>query len=247
MADKQKAAAKAAKSEERAAKRAKRKQTWGQFWQAFNLQRKQDKKLIPLMLLAIVGVALLFFLIGLLWGGQWFMLPLGIGLGFVLAMYIFSKRLEGSMYEKVGDTPGAAGWTLENMRNTVGIVWHTKTGVAMNTQMDSVHRVVGNPGVVLVAEGSQSAAKTLVNEQKRRLDRLAGDVPVYEMYVGDGEGQVPLRKLTAKITRMRPVLSKTQAAEVTKHLRALGGARPPIPKGIDPFRARPDRRALRGR
>ena len=188
MADKQKAAAKAAKSEERAAKRAKRKQTWGQFWQAFNLQRKQDKKLIPLMLLAIVGMALLFFLIGLLWGGQWFMLPLGIGLGFVLAMYIFSKRLEGSMYEKVGDTPGAAGWTLENMRNTVGIVWHTKTGVAMNTQMDSVHRVVGNPGVVLV---------------------------------GEGEGQVPLKKLQRELLKLPRNYKKNEVYSVNAKIEAM--------------------------
>lgn len=239
MADKQKAAAKAAKSEEKTAKRAKRKQTWGQFWQAFNLQRKQDKKLIPLMLLAIVGVALLFFLIGLLWGGQWFMLPLGIGLGFVLAMYIFSKRLEGSMYEKVGDTPGAAGWTLENMRNTVGIVWHTKTGVAMNTQMDSVHRVVGNPGVVLVGEGAPHRVKPLMDQQKKRLNRLAGDVPVYEVLVGEGEGQVPLKKLQRELLKLPRNYKKDEVYSVNAKIEAMdrigtGSPGAGLPKGLMP-------------
>ena len=56
----------AAKKEQRTAKRAQRKQTRSQVWQAFNMQRKRDKMLIPIMLLAIVGVALAFFLIGLL-------------------------------------------------------------------------------------------------------------------------------------------------------------------------------------
>jgi Cation transport ATPase len=81
-----KAALKAAKKEERVAKRAKRKETRGQMWQAFQMQRKQDKALIPLMLLSILGMGLLFFLIGLLFNGQWFMLILGLGVGFLIAM-----------------------------------------------------------------------------------------------------------------------------------------------------------------
>src|SRR5699024_1111937 len=126
--------------------------------------------LVPLMVLSVVGVAALFFLIGFAWGGQWFMLVLGIGLGAVLAMYLFSRRLEKTMYDRVGDQPGAAGWALDNLRNTVGIVWHTKQGVAMNRSLSAiVHRVVGNPGIVLVAEGNTNAAKELVNQQKRRL------------------------------------------------------------------------------
>ena len=60
MADpKNKAASKAAKSEERAAKRAKRKNTRGQIWQAFKMQRERDNKLIPLMILCVLGVGLL--------------------------------------------------------------------------------------------------------------------------------------------------------------------------------------------
>ena len=47
--------------------------------------------------------------------------------------------------------------------------------------------------------------------------------------------------------RMKPNITKDEVSEVAKRLRALGGVRPPIPKGIDPTRARPDRRATRGR
>ncbi|MDO5512995.1 DUF4191 domain-containing protein [Corynebacterium sp.] len=240
--DKQKAAAKAAKKEARAAKRAKGKETRGQLWQAFKMQREQDKKLVPLMVLSVVGVAALFFLIGLAWGGQWFMLILGIGLGAVLAMYIFSRRLQTSMYDRIGDQPGAAGWALDNLRNTVGIVWHNKQGVAMNRSLSAiVHRVVGNPGVVLVAEGNQNAAKTLVNEQKRRLDRLAGDVPVYEMYIGDGEGQVPLKNLQRELLKLPRNYRKNEVYSVNAKIEAMdtiGSSQPgaglpkgPLPKG----------------
>ncbi len=64
---------------------------------------------------------------------------------------------------------------------------------------------------------------------------------------GDGEGQVPLIKLSRALTRKRPALSKTQVSEVAKRLKALGGVKMPIPKGIDPTRTRPDRKAMRGR
>ena len=97
MAKDDKAALKAAKKQERAAKRQKRKQTWSQLWQAFNLQRKQDKALIPIMLAAFLGVGLLFFLIGTLFNGQWFMLIIGLGLGALLAMFLFTRRLERDM------------------------------------------------------------------------------------------------------------------------------------------------------
>ncbi|GMA89001.1 hypothetical protein GCM10025868_42510 [Angustibacter aerolatus] len=46
---------------------------------------------------------------------------------------------------------------------------------------------------------------------------------------------------------MRPTLSKAEVVAVHKRLRALGAQRLPVPKGIDPMRARPDRRGMRGR
>ncbi len=243
MADANKAAAKAVKKEERAAKRAKRKQTWSQMWQAFNLQRKQDKKLIPLMILALLGTALVFFLLGLIWGGQWYMLILGIGLGFVLAMLIFSRRLQASMYDRMDGTPGAAGWTLENMRNTVGVVWQTKTAIAANTQMDVVHRVIGNPGVILVGEGAPHRLKPLFEQQRKRLNRLAGGVPVHEIIVGEGEGQVPLKKLQREMMKLPRNYKKNEVYSVAAKIEAMdsiGSGSPgaglpkgPMPKGAN--------------
>lgn len=60
MAKDDKAKLKAQKREAKQAKKAQRKQTRSQMWQAFNMQRKEDKALIPLMLLAVVGIAVAF-------------------------------------------------------------------------------------------------------------------------------------------------------------------------------------------
>ncbi|MHA2789403.1 DUF4191 domain-containing protein [Corynebacterium sp. S7] len=238
-----KAANKAAKKEERAAKRAQRKQTWSQMWQAFQLQRKRDKKLIPLMVLAVVGVAAVFFLLGLIWGGHWYMLILGILVGAVLALWIFTRRLENSMYDQVGDTPGAAGWTLENMKNSVGIAWVTKTGVAANTHMDTIHRVVGNPGVILVGEGNQKRLKPMMAKEHKRIDRLLAGVPIYEVYVGSDEeaGQVPLKKLQRHMLKFPRNYKKNEVYSVSAKVDAMdavhGGNMAGLPKGPMPQQA----------
>ena len=216
-----KEAAKAAKKEQRAAKRAKGKATRTQLKQAFDLQRKRDKALIPIMLACVLGGGLLFFLLGLWWGAKWFWLIMGLILGAVLAMFIFSRRREKSMADEVGDTPGAAGWTLENMRNTMGIVWQTKTGVQANTHMDTVHRVVGNPGVVLVGEGNPNRLKSLMSKEHKRVERLLAGVPVYEVYAGEGEGQVRNRDLQKHLLKLPKNYQKNEVYSLAAKLEAM--------------------------
>lgn len=238
-----KAADKAAKKQERRAKRAQRNNTWKQMWEAFNLQRKQDKKLVPLMLIVLLGTMLVFFLLGLLWGGQWWMLVLGIPVGLLLAILLFTRRLESSMYDRVSDQTGAAGWALENMRNTMGIAWITKTGVAGTTQMDVVHRVVGNPGIVLVGEGNRNRLKPLMKQQAKRIDRVLGGVPVYEVFVGNDEtkDEVPLKKLQRHMLKFPRTYKKDEVYSLSAKLDAIdntaAGRTAGLPKGPMPRQA----------
>jgi len=64
---------------------------------------------------------------------------------------------------------------------------------------------------------------------------------------GGEEGQIPLPKIASKVQRQKPKLTKVEVAEVSKRLRALSRNKLPIPKGVDPQRMRPDRKAMRGR
>ncbi|MHC1561768.1 DUF4191 domain-containing protein [Actinomycetospora sp. C-140] len=227
----------ASKEEKKAAKqaaRAARKERFSQIWQAFQMQRKEDKALLPLMIGAVVVTAAVLFGIGLLIGQQWFLLPTGILLGVLLAVIIFGRRVQRNVYAKANGQPGAAGWALDTMRGQ----WRVTQAVAGTTQLDAVHRVIGRPGVILVAEGAPHRTKSLVAQEKKRVSRIIGQVPIYEISVGEEEGQVPLAKLQRHVTKLPRNIDKAQMDTVEKRLAALanrGG--PAVPKGPVPKNA----------
>ena len=227
----------ASKEEKKAAKKAAkaaRRERFSQIWQAFQMQRREDKALLPLMIGAVVGTGLVLFLVGLLFGQQWFLLPTGILLGVLLAVIIFGRRVQRNVYAKANGQPGAAGWALDTMKGQ----WRVTQAVAGTTQLDAVHRVIGRPGVVLVAEGAPHRTKNLVAQEKKRVARVVGQVPIYEISVGDEEGQVPLAKLQRHVTKLPRNIDKNQMDTVEKRLAALanrGG--PAVPKGPVPRNA----------
>jgi hypothetical protein len=110
-----------------------------------------------------------------------------------------------------------------------------------------VYRALGRAGVVLVGEGPTGRVQKLLAAEKKRVERVAPGVPVTTMRVGNGDDEVPLPKLASKVQRLKPAITKDEMALVNKRLKSLGGLRAPVPPGVDPTRARMDRKSLRGR
>lgn len=218
-----KEARKAAKLAKREASRARRKQ----IFEAFKMQRREDKALIPIM----VGVFLLSVLvvsgIGWFFGLHWIVLPVGIALGVLAAVSIFGRRVQRSVYAKADGQPGAAGWALDTMRGQ----WRITQGVAGTTHLDAVHRVIGRPGVILVAEGAPHRVKGLLAQEKKRMARMVGQVPIYDVVVGHDEGQVPLNKLQRHIMKLPNNISAKQMDSLEARLAALGSRSAALPKG----------------
>jgi hypothetical protein len=225
-----KEAAKQAKKEKRAASKARR----GQLFEAFKMQRKEDPWLIPWMAGSIVVVAGVAFGIGFFFDSQWVLLPLGIVLGALLAMIIFGRRVQKTVYSKADGQPGAAAWALENLRGK----WKVTPTVAATTQLDAVHRVLGGPGVVLVAEGAQHRVKTLLAQEKKRVSRLIGDTPIYDVTIGHEEGQIPLKKLQGFLMKLPRNLKPAQVDALEAKLAALGNRGAAMPKGPMPAGAK---------
>lgn len=198
--------------------------------QAYSLTRKNDPKLPWFMLIAFVAVFAVVELIGILLSSPFLFLPLAILLGALAAMIVFGRRAQGSAYRQVEGQPGAAAWVLDGMRGD----WQVASGVAGTTQLDAVHRVTGRPGIILVGEGVPSRVRPLLAQEKKRIARIAGDAPIYDLLVGDAEGQVPLRKLSTHVMKLPRNLSGAELNALRKRLSALGGSRMPVPGGPMP-------------
>ncbi|HEX2075883.1 MAG TPA: DUF4191 domain-containing protein [Geodermatophilus sp.] len=195
--------------------------------QAYSMTRKHDPKLPWIMLIAFVAVAGVVELLAILFGAPFLFLPLAIILGALAALIIFGRRAQGSAYRQVEGQPGAAAWVLEGMRGD----WRVSAGVAGTTQLDAVHRVLGRPGVILVAEGAPSRVRSLLAQEKKKIARVVGDTPIYDIVVGDEEGQVPLRKLSSHVMKLPRNLTGAEVNALGRRMSALGGAKMPIPGG----------------
>jgi F0F1-type ATP synthase assembly protein I len=211
----------------------------------FSMTRRSDPAAVWWMLLAFVGTVALAFAIGYLIDHPIYVTIIGVMLGVLFAVAILARRAEGAAYAQLAGQPGAAGAALQGLRRGWSV---EQQPVAIDPRsQDMVFRAVGRPGVVLVTEGPVPRVNKLADKERTRLNRVLPNVPVPIVNAGDGPDQVPLRKVSRTMTRMKPALTKGEVSEVAKRLRALGAAKLPIPKGVDPMRARPDRKATRGR
>jgi Domain of unknown function (DUF4191) len=231
-------AIKAAKADAKRARKVASKERRSQLWQAFKLQRKEDKWLLPLMIGAFVlivgaSIAASLFIKGF---AGLMLIPLGVVLGALVAFIIFGRRAQKSVYSKAEGQTGAAAWALDNLRGK----WRVTPGVAATGHFDAVHRVIGRPGVIFVAEGSPGRVRPLLAQEKKRTARLVGDVPIYDVIVGNEEGQVPLAKLERHLTRLPANITVKQMDSLESRLTALGTRSGPaqMPKGPLPTAAK---------
>ncbi len=205
------------------------------------------------MALAALGVLFLAAVVGILVDHLVYALVVGTPLAFLAATIVLSRRAERAAYKQIEGQPGAVGAALKSIRRGWYIQEEPVAADAQRaTDLSSaalVYRALGRPGIVLIAEGPTGRAQKLLVSERRKVERVASGVPITLLRIGDGAGddEVTIRKLASRVQRMKPVLTQDEVAVVNKRLRSIGGVRPPLPKGIDPTKARVDRKAMRGR
>ena len=175
-----------------------------------------------------------------------YVLLLSIPFALLAAMFVLARRAETAAYTQIEGQPGAAFAALGTIRRG----WtFTQEPVAVDPRtQDLVFRGVGPPGRRPRRRGPRAPHRASCWSRSASAPPASSPVrPITLIQVGDGEGQVALRKLPRAVQKLRPKLSKQEVAEVSKRLTALGGVRLPVPKGVDPMRARPDRKGMRGR
>ncbi len=220
------------------------RERFSQIKQVYDMTRKYDRLIGWWLLGALLGVTILGVLIGGALGhpiyGGFVALPLGL----LLATFILSRRAEKAAYGAIEGQPGAAGAALQGLKKG----WaYEQQPVALDagrsTNMNDaamVFRAIGKPGVVLVADGPPARATRLLNNERRKVQRLIPNIPVIVYRVGTGEGEnvVSARQLTTRMGKLKPKLTKGEITAVNKRLSSLTSLRPPVPQGIDPSRAK---------
>lgn len=203
---------------------------------AAQMVHKADRKTMPLVAAAGVAVVVAGVVVGLLIGRAVTTIPLGVIVGLSVSMFLFGRYAQSAQYATIEGQVGAAAAVLQSMRGN----WTVTPAISANRNMDVVHRAVGRPGVVLVGEGSPTRLPNLLAAEKKRVARVAYDVPVHDFQVGTAKGQLPISQLQRKVTRLSKQLSGPAVADLNFRLKALP-ATMQAPKGPTPRNARQPR------
>lgn len=228
-----------------------------QFKTLFQVSVKHNPK-IPLWMAGAFLIAFLVIMFGLhpIFHSYVYTGILGVLFGLLAAVIVFGRLAEraayGALEGQAGGTGAALqglkrGWTYEQEPVAAEAGRARRMSELSNAAM--VFRAVGKPGVVLIGEGPSGASRKLLESERKRVSRVAGpEVPVHLLRVGPGDDTVKLGELAKTMKKLEGKLTDAEVQAVTKRLRALGTAKPPVPKGMDPRNApRMDRKALRGR
>lgn len=224
-----------------------------QIRQGYKAIRQLDPNLGWFMLAAALGVLLVVMLIGGLWLGRpIFAILFAIPLMMMAAMIMLNIRANKAMYGALDGKSGAAGAALGTIRRGWYVSQEPVAADVQGRNMDLtnaavVFRALGRPGIVLVGEGPKGRVQKLLEKERKKVARVAPGVPIHLMTIGDGEGEVPVRKLVGKVQRLKNTLTKEELSVVNKRLKSLPGIRDAVPAGVDPTKVRMNRKALRGR
>ncbi|MDX6297855.1 MAG: hypothetical protein QOI51_1712 [Nocardioidaceae bacterium] len=211
---------------------------------AYKMTRERDKRVGIICLAWFLGVAIVLGGLVSLWN-PYAGVVVGIPAGALAWVVVFGRRAERAAYAEVEGRPGAAGAALGILRKG----WQVQQAVAVTKNQDLVHRVVGRPGVILVGEGNVARVRNLLSVEKKKHARVVGDVPIYDIAVGDGDdGTIEVRALAKHIQKLPRNIAPADITDVMQRLRALDAMRPqvPIPKGPMPTSSKQARASMRG-
>jgi uncharacterized protein DUF4191 len=227
----------------------KKQGSFRRFIEAYRMTRKRDRWVDLVCLAWFFGVALVVGGLVALFINLYIGIVLGIAFGALAWLIVFGRRAERAAYAEVEGQPGAAGAALGILRKG----WQVQQAVAVTKNQDLVHRVVGKPGVILVGEGNHARVRNLLSVEKKKHARVVGEVPIYDIIVGDSDGDgdgdtVRVRALARHIQKLPKNITPADITDVMQRLRALDAMRPqiPIPKGPMPTSAKQARAAMRG-
>lgn len=216
-----------------------------QLWLVFKATRESDPAVVWWM--AGIAVAVMAVVIGVsaALSTPWFGLISAVPMGILSALIVLGRRAEAAMYRRMDGQPGASGASLGMLRRGGWTFEENPVAVDARTK-DLVFRGYSKRGVVLVSEGPVNRVGKLLEKEEKKAARLLPGVPVHRVMVGNNDGQVPLAKLGSTVLKLKGKLTRAEVEVIGQRLQSMGGLKAPVPHGVDPTKARVNRRAMRG-
>ena len=204
---------------------------------AYRLVKKDSPLAIVWCLVIFVLVLTFGIIIGNNLGHPIYAGFITLPVAFLAAFFLFTRYANSAAFASIEGQLGAGASVLMSIKR--GFV--TTPAVNVNRDQDMVHRVSGKAGIILVGEGG-FGVKSLMQDEKRKMERFLSGVPVTEVMVGENSGQVSIRKLHKHLKKLPKKLNTAQLREVRARLRSVGGLNLPMPKGPMPTNVRMPRR-----
>jgi len=216
-----------------------------QMYQVFQMTRRYDKTAIwwllgGFLLPIVLGVVLALLLSRDQILGFVLYIIAGVLGGVLIFLIILGRRAERAAYSQIEGQPGAVGAVLKNSLRRGWTASEMPVAVSPKTQ-DAVYRAVGRGGVALIGEGPKSRTQPMLESERKNVSRILPNVPVTFLYVGPDGTSTPLHRLPSKLRAIKPALRKPEVLAVSNRLNSLGRNGLPIPKGMDPMKARAPR------
>jgi hypothetical protein len=213
---------------------------YAQMWEIWKLTAKSDKQAVPVAIGGGIAALAVVLLLGLITGARSWSLTiwviLGVIAGLITAVALISRRAEKMAYARIEGQPGAVGAILQTVtkRGWSG----SEEPVAVNAKsQDLLYRVSGRGGIVLIAEGHRSSVSRLVEDEKRKLAKVASGVPVTVFWVCGDEHSIRLGELSKSVFKLPKVVRTSELGEINRRLSTMR-LNVPVPKGIDPTRVK---------
>lgn len=219
-----------------------------QIGQVIGLAARGDKKFVPLAVTAVavplIVLALLLVFVNFSLYSMIILIVSMIVIALFAFMVVLRNRSDAVYMAQAEQTPGSSAQIIENIPRGD---FRVTPAVASTTDFDMVHLVISQRGVVLVGEGNNpSRVRQLMGQEKRRLAKVIGSAEMRDIVVGNGENEVPIRKLRMTLMKLPKTITPKDVNALDVRLKALT-SRPQMPKGAIPKNMRPSTRAPRGR
>ena len=212
-------------------------------WQVFQMTRRTDKAVLPLMILVFVApIAVAVVGANIFAAGNILTLVLliliGLLAGFLFMLLVLGKRAEAAAYSQMEGQPGATGAVLTSALRRGWIT--SDMPVAVTKNRDAVFRAIGRGGIVIIAEGPLSRTSRMAEDEVRKVSRVVPNVPTHILHVGPDDSSLKLKEIPGAFRKIKRTLTKREVQIVANRLSSLTTGMP-IPKGIDPRKIRAGR------